>query len=132
MIEHVASLDWGCLALLCDSYTSDNSPSAHIHPKLSPYKTTFFVKRQGNETDSEVEDLNQFVLYLNNMIRGKGISTILMNEEQIIEMYLIPFVVSVDKTSLKNGIVHVKSRSTTLHEAVHITDLVKYIASRSS
>lgn len=128
MIEHVASLDWGCLALLCDSYISDKSARAYIHPKLSPYKTTFNIMR--HETDTE--DLNRFVLYLNNMLRTKGISTILTNTEQIIEMCLIPFVVSVDRTSLKNGIVHVKNRSTTLKEAVHITDLVKYITLRSS
>ncbi|XP_070166835.1 DNA polymerase subunit gamma-2 [Polyergus mexicanus] len=129
MIEHVASLDWGCLALLCDSYMLDKSAIACIHPKLSPYKTTFYIEKQDNETDT---DLNRFVLHVNNMFRAKGISTILTNAEQIIEMCLIPFVVSVDKTSLKNGIVHVKNRSTTLKEAVHISDLVKYIALCSS
>ncbi|CAL1687414.1 unnamed protein product [Lasius platythorax] len=130
MIEHVASLDWGCLALLCDSHMLDKSTSAYIHPKLSPYKTTFQIEKQQNETD--VEDLNRFVLYLNNTLRAKGISTILTNTEQIVEMCLIPFVVSVNRTSLKNGIVHVKNRSTTLKEAVHISDLVKYITLRSS
>lgn len=130
MIEHVASLDWGCLALLCDSHMLDKSTSAYIHPKLSPYKTTFQIEKQRNETD--VEDLNRFVLYLNNTLRAKGISTILTNTEQIVEMCLIPFIVSVNRTSLKKGIVHVKNRSTTLKEAVHISDLVKYITLRSS
>lgn len=130
MIEHIASLDWGCLALLCDSHILDQSTSAYIHPKLSPYKTTFHIAKQDNETNTE--DLNRFVLYLNNMLRAKGISTILTNKEQIVEMCLIPFVVSVDKTSLKNGIVHVKNCSTTLKEAVHISNLVKYITLRSS
>lgn len=132
MVEHVASLDWGCLALLCDSHMSDKSTRADIHPKLSPYKITFCIGKQESETDSDVEDLNRFVLYLSNMLRTRGIPTILTNTEQIIEMCLIPYVVSVDKTSLKNGIVHVKNRSTTLSEAVHITDLVKYISLRSS
>ncbi|XP_071554246.1 DNA polymerase subunit gamma-2, mitochondrial [Temnothorax nylanderi] len=132
MVEHVASLDWGCLALLCDSHMLDKSNRAYIHPKLSPYKITFHIARQENETDSDIEDLNRFVLYLSNMLRTRGISTILTNTEQIIEMCLIPHVVSVDKTSLKNGVVHVKNRSTTLSETVHITDLVKYISLRSS
>lgn len=130
MIEHVASLDWGCLALLCDSHTLDKSTSNYIHPKLSPYKTTFHIDKEQNETG--VEDLNRFVLYLNNILKAKGISTILTNAEQIVEMCLIPFVVFVNRTSLKNGIVYVKNRSTTLKEAVHISDLVKYIALRSS
>ncbi|XP_050464061.1 DNA polymerase subunit gamma-2, mitochondrial [Cataglyphis hispanica] len=129
MIEHVTSLDWGCLALLCDSYMFDKSTIACIHPKLSPYKTTVHIEKQDNETDI---DLNRFVLHVNNMFRTKGISTILTNTEKTIEMCLIPFVVSVDKTSLKNGIVYVKNRSTTLKEAVHISDLVKYITLHSS
>lgn len=132
MVEHVTSLDWGCLALLCDSYMLDKSNRPHIHPKLSPYKITFHVVKQKNETDSDIEDLNRFVLYLSNTLRTKGIPTILTNTEQILEMCLIPYVISVDKASLKNGIVHVKNRSTTLSEEVHITDLVKYISLRSS
>jgi len=131
MVEHVASVDWGCLALLCDSHMLDKSTRAYIHPKLSPYKITFHIAKQKNETDSNIEDLNRFVLYLSNMLRTRGIPTILTNTEQIVEMCLIPYVVSVDKTSLKNGVVYVKNRSTTLSEAVHITDLVKYISSRS-
>ncbi|KYN38778.1 DNA polymerase subunit gamma-2, mitochondrial [Trachymyrmex septentrionalis] len=132
MIEHIASMDWGCLALFCDSHMLNKSTRAYIHPKLCPYKITFHIGKQENETDSDIEDLNRFVLYLNNMLRTRGISTILTNTEQIVEMCLIPYVVSVDKTSLKNGVVHVKNRSTTLSEAVHITDLVKYISLRSS
>ncbi|XP_011874743.1 PREDICTED: DNA polymerase subunit gamma-2, mitochondrial [Vollenhovia emeryi] len=132
MVEHVASLDWGCLALLCDSHMSDKSNRAYIHPKLSPYKVTFRTARQGDETDSDVEDLNRFVLYLSNALRTRGISTILTSTEEILDVCLIPYVVSVDKTSLKNGVVHVRSRSTTLSEAVHITELVKYIGLRSS
>lgn len=132
MVEHVASLDWGCLALLCDSHMSDKSTRVYIHPKLSPYKITIHIAKQESETDSDIEDLNRFVLYLSNMLRTKGIPTVLTNTEQIVEMCLIPYVVSVDKTSLKNGIIHVKNRSTTLSEAVHITDLVKYISLRSS
>lgn len=128
MVEHIASLDWGCLALLCDSHKANR---AYVHPKLTPYKITFHVTKEEDETDSNIEDLNRFVLYLSNMLRTKGISTILTNTERIVERCLIPYVVSVDKTSLKNGIVYVKSCSTTLSEAVHITDLVKYISLRS-
>jgi len=87
----------------------------------------FHVTKQENDSDSDVEELNRFVLCLNNMLRAKGISTILTDVEHIVETYLIPFVVSVNKTSLKNGVVHVKSCSTILEKAVHVTDLVRYI-----
>jgi len=127
VIEHVASLDWGCLALLCDSYMSNKLTRAYIHPKLSPYKIMFHVAKQENDSDSDIEELNRFVLYLNNMLRTKGISTILTNVEQIVETYMIPFIVSVNKTSLKDGIVHVKNCSTIFEKAIHVTDLVQYI-----
>lgn len=126
MVEHVTFLDWGCLALLYDSYMSGKSTRAYIHPKLSPYKTTFRIEKQENETDSNLEDLNRFVLYLNNMLSTNGIHTILASTEQV-EMYLIPFVVSVDRTSLKNGIIHVEDPSTTLKEPIQVGDLVEYI-----
>lgn len=128
MVEHVASLDWGCLALLCDSHMVDKSTKAYIHPKLSPYKTTFRIEKQENETAPDSEDLSRFVLYLNNMLRTNGIHTILTSTEQVVEMCLIPFVVSVDRTSLKNGIVHVENPSMALKEPVQVTDLVDYIA----
>lgn len=127
MVEHVASLDWGCLALLCDSHMSDKSTRACIHPKLSPYKTTFHIEKQENETASDLEDLSRFVLYLNNMLRTNGIHTILTSTEQVVETCLIPFVVSVDRTSLKNGIVHVENPSIALKEPVQMSDLVEYI-----
>ncbi|XP_011329075.1 DNA polymerase subunit gamma-2, mitochondrial isoform X2 [Ooceraea biroi] len=131
IVEHVTSLDWGCLALLCDSYMSNKSTRAYIHPKLSPYKTVFRIVKREDDADADAEDLNRFVLYLNNMLRTRGISTVLTDVEEIVEMCLIPFIVSVDGTSLKNGIVHVKNRSTTLEEAVHVTDLVQYITLRT-
>ncbi|XP_012532030.1 DNA polymerase subunit gamma-2, mitochondrial [Monomorium pharaonis] len=137
MIEHVASLDWGCLALLCDSRMSQSNESTtrvYIHPRLAPYKVTFRITREESETNSDetTGDLSRFVLYLNNTLRTKGIPTILTSTEQIVEMCLVPYIVSVDRTSLKNGVVHVENRSTTLSEAVHITDLVRYISLRAS
>jgi hypothetical protein len=87
----------------------------------------FHVAKQENDSDSDIEELNRFVLYLNNMLRTKGISTILTNVEQIVETYMIPFIVSVNKTSLKDGIVHVKNCSTIFEKAIHVTDLVQYI-----
>ena len=131
MVEHTVSLDWGCLALLCDAYDMDKSTKMHIHSKLAPHKVAFYIKKY-NEMNSQDDDLNRFVLYLNNMLRTKGLNTILTSSEQVIDTCLVPFVVSVDRTSLENGIIHVTNRSTTLSEAIHITDLVKYISMHCS
>ncbi|XP_035741050.1 DNA polymerase subunit gamma-2, mitochondrial-like isoform X2 [Vespa mandarinia] len=132
IIEHVASLDWGCLALLSDSYEDGKSNQILLHPKISPYKVAFCIEKESNETDSDTEKLSRFIIYLNNILRTKGFETILVNTKEVIEMCLVPFVVIVGQTSLKNGIIHITSRSTTLAEAIHFTDLVKYIALRCS
>ncbi|XP_050476798.1 DNA polymerase subunit gamma-2, mitochondrial isoform X2 [Bombus huntii] len=130
MVEHKVSLDWGCLALLCDAYDMNKSSKTHLHSKLAPHKVAFHIKRSNNEENTQNDDLNRFVLYLNNMLRTKGLNTILTTSEKIIDTCLIPFIVSVDTTSLENGIIYVRDRSTTLSEAIHITDLVKYIILR--
>ncbi|KAK2579066.1 hypothetical protein KPH14_002670 [Odynerus spinipes] len=130
MIEHVASLDWGCLALLFDSCECDESNRILLHPKISPYKVAFYIARESNEIDLDIEKLNRFIMYLNNTLKTKGLEAILTNTKEVIEMCLVPFVVTVAKTSLKNGIVHITNRSTTLAEAIHFTDLPKYVASQ--
>lgn len=129
MIEHIASLDWGCLALLSDSFEYGKTNQTLLNPKISPYKVAFCITKESNETDLDIEKLNRFIIYLNNTLRTKGFETLLTSTKEVIEMCLVPFVVTVAKTSLKNGIIHIKSRSTTLAEAIHFTDLVKYVAS---
>ncbi|KOC61237.1 DNA polymerase subunit gamma-2, mitochondrial [Habropoda laboriosa] len=130
MVEHMMSLDWGTLALLSDAHDTNKSTKMHIHSMLAPHKVAFHIKRSNNEVNAQSDDLNRFVLYLNNMLRTKGLNTLLTTSEQIIDTCLVPFIVLVDTTSLENGIVHVRDRSTTLSEAVHITDLVKYLIMR--
>ncbi|XP_078047009.1 DNA polymerase subunit gamma-2, mitochondrial [Augochlora pura] len=127
VVEHVVSLDWGCLALLCDAYNIDETSKMRIHTKLAPHKVAIHIKKSENETNTGSDDLNRFVLYLNNMLRTKGLNTILTVSEEVVNACLVPFVVLVDRTSLENGIIHVTNRSTTLNQAVHITDLAKYI-----
>lgn len=130
MVEHTVSLDWGCLALLCDSLESTHQYQMHLHPKLTPYKATIFSIENENETEPQIEELNRLILYLNNLLRTNGISTILTKQNDIIQTYSVPYVITIDKTSLRTGIVHVVDRLTTLTQDVHINDLAKHIVSR--
>ncbi|XP_076750325.1 DNA polymerase subunit gamma-2, mitochondrial isoform X1 [Xylocopa sonorina] len=130
MVEHMISLDWGCCALLCDAFDMNKSTKMHIHSKLAPYKVAFHIKSLNDEDNTQNDDLSRFILYLNNMLRAKGVDTILTTSKEIIDTCLVPFTVSVNTTSLENGIIHIKDRSTSLREAIHVTDLVKYITLR--
>ncbi|XP_054015899.1 DNA polymerase subunit gamma-2, mitochondrial [Hylaeus anthracinus] len=124
MVEHTVCLDWGCLALLCDAYDTDESARMQIHFKLAPHKVAICIEERKNDVGND--DLNRFVLYLNNMLRTKGLNTILTSP-CVVDTCLVPFVVLVHRTSLENGIIRITNRSTTLSEAIHITDLANYI-----
>ncbi|XP_043475989.1 DNA polymerase subunit gamma-2, mitochondrial-like [Leptopilina heterotoma] len=132
-VEHVASLDWGCLVLLCDSFKETTSCSElQLQPKIAPYKAICKVNLEGNESESIVEDLNQLVLYINNLLRSSGLGTVLINDnlfENISKHLHVPFIIGVDKVSLKSGIVSVTSHVTTLAESVHVSQLIDHIAS---
>lgn len=130
MVEHATSLDWGFLALLCDAYNSKEPSETRIHSRLAPYKATFRLTLSENDvlTNAEKASLNRFMLYLNNTLRMKGFDTILTNSERTIDTSFVPFTILIDKTSIENGIVHITNRSTTLSQAVHVTELVKYIS----
>ncbi|XP_051171083.1 DNA polymerase subunit gamma-2, mitochondrial-like [Leptopilina boulardi] len=128
-VEHVTSLDWGCLVLLCDSYKEKAPfPTLQLLPKIAPYKAICKVNVEANERESIIEDLNQLVLYINNLLRTSGLGTILI-KDNLSEMLQVPFVIGVNKVSLRSGIVTVSSHVTTLAESVHVSQLVDYIAS---
>lgn len=124
------SLDWASLVLLCDGYVDGDAEfKLHLNPKISPYKVAFTAKAEGEASEVR-KDLDDLVLYLNNMLRTSGINTILTNKLEVESKFQVPFVVNVDPTSLKNGVIRVKSQFTALNESVHITGLVNHISSR--
>lgn len=125
MIEHVTSLDWGSLTLLCDGYSNkiDEMPVPAVHPKLSPYK----VAIQTQESNRENEDTNQLLIHINNTLRKNYLDTVIVNNSEDVSLFSAPYEIAVDKTSLQTGIVKVVSRATTIGEDVHITQLVKHL-----
>lgn len=136
VVEHIASLDWGCLAMICDGYEIDdkNVGALKIHPKLSPYKVGFYLESNEenaeNSEDPKSQEKSRLIVYLNNLLKSKGLGTVLTRTKQGIEDFHVPLTINVDDSSLETGIVRVKSQLTTISEAVHVTDLPKYIAVR--
>lgn len=120
-IEHGSSLDWGCLALLRDAV--DSGPRGYMQPRLAAHKVAFLVRDQG-------DDLDRFVLYLKNSVKARGVDAIVTNSKLVIDAFLVPFLVVVERSSLEDGILRVASRATTLAEQVHATDLPDYLVDR--
>ncbi|XP_043288010.1 DNA polymerase subunit gamma-2, mitochondrial [Venturia canescens] len=132
VVEHIASLDWGCLAMLCDGYEvdDDNVGILKIHPKLSPYKAGFYLEHDESTEDRKFQEKSRLIVYLNNLLKSKGLGTVLTRTKRGIEDFHVPLTINVDDSSLETGIVRVRSQLTTISEAVHVTDLPKYIAAR--
>ncbi|KAK0096872.1 hypothetical protein PV326_004038 [Microctonus aethiopoides] len=135
LVEHITLLDWGCLAFLCDAYTPPTSSSSSscelkLNFKLSPYKIGFFIQPSTEELDPKSQEKSRLLLYLNNQLKSKGIETIVTKTREAIESFQVPLIVTVDDTSLQNGIVQVWSQLTTLAESVHITNLCNYVLKR--
>lgn len=131
MIEHIASLDWGCLTMLCDGFeATGNTAELKLHPKLSPYKVGFYLEHTEDQEDSKSQQKSRLILYLNNLLKAKGVESVLTRSKRGIETFHVPLTVTVDDESLQNGIVKVTSHLTTIAESVHVTDLPKYVAAR--
>ena len=64
IVEHVTSIDWGCLAILCNGYIEiDGSKELHIHPKFSPYKVYAKAIIAPEDDETIQRDLNDLTLY---------------------------------------------------------------------
>lgn len=124
-------MDWGCLAYLCDAFSSTdkNNFQLKLHPKLAPYKVGICVESLEND-DSKLIDKLQLLNYLNNKLKLESIETITTKNNSSFKYFHTPIVIKVDDSSLENGVVKVWSQSTTLYEHVHLTDLTKHVISQ--
>ena len=122
------SLDWGCLALLCDGYIEiEGSKELQMHPKLLPYKAyckPIISPKDDKVTQEDVEDLS---LYVTELLRGKGIDSILMSEAKKPKVFKVPYIITVDSESLKTGLCKLVCQRTLCGESVHITDVAKRV-----
>ncbi|XP_015109961.1 DNA polymerase subunit gamma-2, mitochondrial-like [Diachasma alloeum] len=131
-VEHTASLDWACLAFLCDAYTPADATTPcqlKLHPKFTPYKVGFQI-HPPDDPDSKSQEKSRLLLYLNNLVKAEGIETVVTTSECGLTALQVPLVVVVDDTTLQNGLIRVWSQLTTLHETIHITHLTKYVSAR--
>uniref|UniRef100_A0A8C5KZS1 DNA polymerase subunit gamma-2 n=1 Tax=Jaculus jaculus TaxID=51337 RepID=A0A8C5KZS1_JACJA len=140
-------LDRGVLAYLYDSFQlTENSFSRKknlhrkvlkLHPCLAPIKVALDVSR------GPAVELRQVCQGLFNELLENGISvwpgyleTMHSSLEQLYSKYdemSILFTALITETTLENGLIHLRSRDTTMKEMMHISKLkdflIKYIAS---
>lgn len=121
IIQHVTSLDWGCLTLICDGLM--NSKELTLYPQLAPYKVLI-------KTNCEIcsEDLSNLVTYLKNLLREKNIETLFAQNQERSKIIKVPFLVTIDENTLNTGMLKLTSQRTLVDEPIHITHLVNRIS----
>ncbi|XP_046402259.1 DNA polymerase subunit gamma-2, mitochondrial isoform X1 [Ischnura elegans] len=149
VIECVTTLDGAMLTFLCDAYeerplptpskvNSNSTDSSmrytfHIHRRLAPYKASFSAS---STSASSAEDLHDLAVYLTKSLRRSGISVLLLpdlTKKSLEAQHVrndemgIPYTIVMNESSLKNGIIGLRSLDTTLKEQLHITDLKSHM-----
>ncbi|KAJ8946170.1 hypothetical protein NQ318_004423 [Aromia moschata] len=104
-----------------------------FHRKLAPYKISFAIAGPNAATVGEINDL---AVYLCRQLRTNHVSTLLLPSSSKYSLEAqykqydqlgIPYSVVLNENTLKNGIIQLRSRDTTLKEQVHVSDLVEYV-----
>ncbi|XP_069692338.1 DNA polymerase subunit gamma-2, mitochondrial isoform X2 [Periplaneta americana] len=138
VIESTVTLESTVLTYLCDAYDEPLFLGVprnvmRFHRKLAPYKASFSASASSASTG---EELSQLSLYLTKQLRIAGVSTLLLPDvaKKSLEAQFarndelgIPYTIVLNDATLKNGIIGLRSRDTTLKEQVHVTDLKSYM-----
>ncbi|XP_001604498.1 DNA polymerase subunit gamma-2, mitochondrial [Nasonia vitripennis] len=128
IVENITSLDWGCLALICDGYVEiDDCKEMQVHPNLAPYKAYSKANIKPEDNEQTRIALNNLSIHLIQLLREQGIETVLMNLAKQPEVFQVPYILTVDSESLKNGFIRVVSQRTLCGEIVHITKLAQHV-----
>ncbi|KAJ9584663.1 hypothetical protein L9F63_020988 [Diploptera punctata] len=138
IIESVISLDTSVMVFVCDAFDEPlflDSPRqvTRFHRKLAPYKVSFSASSSSATVGEELSELS---LFLTKQLRNAGISTLLLPDvaRKSLESQFarndelgIPYTIVLNDATLRNGIVGMRSRDTTLKEQVHVYELKTYM-----
>ncbi|XP_014205342.1 DNA polymerase subunit gamma-2, mitochondrial [Copidosoma floridanum] len=126
IVEQVVSLDWGCLAFLCDGYIEiKGSKEIQMHPKLVAYKAYCKAIIAPEDDESTRQDLNYLTSYVIELLREKGVESVNVNDIKNPEHFKVAYIITVDSESLKSGLVKLVCQRTLCGEIVHITSMAK-------
>ncbi|XP_044253326.1 DNA polymerase subunit gamma-2, mitochondrial [Tribolium madens] len=126
------------LNTVCDAYDEPmfqdkERPLLRFHRKLAPYKISFSVPSGVMSVTNELKDL---AIYLCRQLRKSHISCLYLpssykntldSQWRQYDQLGVPYNVLLNANTLKNGIVLLRSRDTTLKEQVHVADLPSYV-----
>ncbi|XP_077980683.1 DNA polymerase subunit gamma-2, mitochondrial-like [Glandiceps talaboti] len=133
VIETTAGLDRGILAYLLDAHQEKERSDKgklrtrqllRFHTRIAPFKVAVVPVKN-------TRDLREISEHLARDLRKAGVNTLYVCEPQTsLEQQFIrfdemgvPFTVVINEKTLKNGIIAMRNRDTTLKEQLHITEV---------
>ncbi|KAF4528063.1 hypothetical protein B566_EDAN012025 [Ephemera danica] len=136
VVESCTSIETAVLTFLCDALEERNSDQIvlALHRKLAPYKIAFAAAPSGNISIGQ--DIADLAGFLARVLRQAGVSTMLLPDlgKKSLESQLVrydelgvPYCVVLNEGSLKNGILALRNRDTTLKEQVHVAEIKSYV-----
>ncbi|XP_074030654.1 DNA polymerase subunit gamma-2, mitochondrial [Leptinotarsa decemlineata] len=104
-----------------------------LHKKLAPFKISLAVSGADQSSTAELSDL---AVYICRQLRTNHVSTLLLPSSNQLKLDAqfkqydelgVPYTILLSDSTLKDGIVFLRNRETTLKEQVHVSQLVTYI-----
>ncbi|KAL1498219.1 hypothetical protein ABEB36_009053 [Hypothenemus hampei] len=128
------------LNTICDAFTDSEYKGIQrtvlrFHRKLAPYKISFAIS-SAVTTASTLLDLNDLALHLTRQLRSVHLSTLLLPicskisldaQWKLYDQLGVPYNILLNEKTLKDGLVLLRSRDTTLKEQVHVSEIVNYM-----
>ncbi|KAH1025848.1 hypothetical protein HUJ05_010492 [Dendroctonus ponderosae] len=122
---------------ICDAYDESEYKGnkralLRFHRKLAPYSISFAIASGG--VAAIVQELNDLALHLTEQFRTNHLSTLFLPRSSKLSLEAqwrqydemgIPYNVVLNERTLKDGLVHLRNRDTTLK--VHVSELVAYV-----
>ncbi|XP_036321149.1 DNA polymerase subunit gamma-2, mitochondrial [Rhagoletis pomonella] len=135
VIRSVIDLNAATGAILFDSADNDRDNSLLLDRKLAPVQCAVACYHEGKNID----DLEDLCLHLHFVLERSGLrmlseNTVFTDSFQELDVGLqksdclgIPYTLIINESTLKTGLLQLRSRDTTLEESIHISDIPAYL-----
>lgn len=139
IVRSVMCLDTSSIATLMDAIESAYDQEVCLNRKIAPYQCYIFsvLPISGEE---DVNDFCDLTKYIRLHLQRGGLSVPLETKDNFVrsskeleekfcqtDRIGVPYVLILDKESLKTGLLKLRNRDTTLSETIHLSDVPKYL-----
>lgn len=119
-----------------DAVDTGATSEINFHRKIAPYQCSIFATFSDQSNQVELQDLAK---YVTSLLRRSNISTLnapkcfVTSEEalnisfQEMDSIGVPYGIVLDESSLKNGLIKLRNRDTTISETIHLSDVPDYL-----